>query len=186
MREQILGWLRQAAAQFRQRSTREQLLIAGAGLSLLLVFLQVALVSPLQTQLEKTRAETTSAERDLGQVVVLAPELQRVRARLSDVQQRIQPGDQTNLLQLLGQLAQDADVKVESIRQKVGARNDQFPETRAEVELLGATLAQTVQYLYKIESAPLYLIVRSLAIKARGDDSQLLDVTFSVSSFQRA
>jgi hypothetical protein len=186
MKERLLTLLSTSLAQLRQRSPREQLLLAGAGLAALLVLLQVSVIGPLQQALAQSQEQATQAEQDLSKAAVLAPELQALRTQLAQVEQRVQPDDQTNLLQLLGQLAKDADVKVEAIRQKVGDRNERYPETRAEVELRGATLAQTVQYLYKIESAPIYLIVRSLSIRARGDAAQLLDVTFSVSSFQRA
>jgi hypothetical protein len=185
MREKVQAAIGMLVVRFRQRNAREQALLAGAAFIGLLVVIQFAIVDPLSARLEEARAASERAEKDVDQVRVLAPELQRIRAQLGPVEQRIQPGAQTNLLQLLGQLAQDANVKVESIRQKVGARNEKYPETRAEVELRGATIAQTVQYLYKIETAPLYLIVRSLTIRASGSE-QLLDVTFSVSSFQRA
>jgi hypothetical protein len=186
MRERLQNLLRLLVASIRQRNAREQALLAGAAFAFVLVLIQFAVVNPLRGLLAESRAQAERASRDLQQVVVLAPELLRLRTQLGAVEQRIQPGDQTNLLQLLGQLAQDANVKVESIRQKVGSRNERYPETRAEVELRGATLAQTVQFLYKIETAPLYLIVRSLSIRASGGTEQLLDVTFSVSSFQRA
>ena len=186
MQERLKVWLGLLAEAFRKRNAREQALLAGAAFAAALVLLQLAVVNPLRARLEETREQAERASRDLEQVVVLAPELQRIQLQLAAVEQRIQPGAQTNLLQLLGQLAQDANVKVESIRQKAGSRNDRFPETRAEVELRGATLAQAVQFLYKIETAPLYLIVRSLSIRASGGTEQLLDVTFSVSSFQRA
>jgi hypothetical protein len=55
-----------------------------------------------------------------------------------------------------------------------------------EVALSGATLEQLTQLLHQIETAPLHLIIRSLRIKAQGGkDSTLLDVRFSVSSFER-
>jgi hypothetical protein len=52
--------------------------------------------------------------------------------------------------------------------------------------LKGATLEQTVQLLYRIETAPVHLIMRSLRIKTRPDGSGRLDVNLSVSSFERA
>jgi hypothetical protein len=43
-----------------------------------------------------------------------------------------------------------------------------------------------VRLLHEIETARLYLIVRSLRITTRGKEQQVLDVSFSVSSFERA
>ena len=186
MRERLNAIWNRLGGQLRARSPREQLLLAATGFVVVTLLLQSLVVGPLQRKLEAQRSETEQARRNFDQVRVLAPELQRLRGELSRVEARVEPGAQTNLLQLLGQLAQQSEVKVEAIRQKVGARNDRYPETRAEVELRGATLAQTVKFLYAIESASTYLIVRSLSIRARGDEAQTLDVTFSVSSFQRA
>jgi hypothetical protein len=50
----------------------------------------------------------------------------------------------------------------------------------------GATLAQLTDYLYRIEHAPMLLIVRSLRIRARGGEESLVDAVFSVSTFERA
>jgi hypothetical protein len=77
--------------------------------------------------------------------------------------------------------------QLDSIKPKQPSGNPAFPETRVEVSLSGATLEQLIQLLYRIETAPLHLIVRSLRIKAQGGkDSTLLDVRFAVSSFERA
>jgi len=45
-------------------------------------------------------------------------------------------------------------------------------------------LASTVSYLHQIEAAPQVLSVKSLRIRTRPDQSNLLDVTFTVSSFE--
>ena len=50
---------------------------------------------------------------------------------------------------------------------------------------LGAvTLAQIVNYLHQIEVARQLLSVKSLRIRSRPDKSDLLDVSFTVSSFE--
>ena len=56
------------------------------------------------------------------------------------------------------------------------------------MRLKGASLEQTVEFLRKIETSSSHLIVRSLKIRARGDGASggVLDVSFSVSSFERA
>ncbi len=61
-------------------------------------------------------------------------------------------------------------------------------ESRAEVRLKGTSLDQMVEFLQKIETSTSHLIVRSLKIRARGDgpNGPVLDVSFSVSSFERA
>ena len=63
--------------------------------------------------------------------------------------------------------------------------NDRYRETRVEVGLKGVTLPQTVSYLHAIESSRDLLTVKSLRIRTRSDKPELLDVVFTVSSFER-
>ena len=76
--------------------------------------------------------------------------------------------------------------QIDSVTPKPPSSNNRYPETRVEVRLKGTTLRQLVQLLHKIETGRLYLIVRSLRILTRGQEQQVLDVSFSVSSFERA
>ena len=59
-----------------------------------------------------------------------------------------------------------------------------YRETKVEVGLRNATLAQTVHYLHQIDIAPQALSVKSLRIRTRAEQPDLLDVTFTVSSFE--
>jgi chromosome segregation ATPase len=151
------------------------------------MLVQAAVVSPLKARTEAAKTEADRLETGLQRAARLAPEIRRLQQEIAQVESKIQPGAQTNLLQLLEQIAEAAQMRdrLESVKPKRASGNDQYPESRAEVQLRGATLPQLVQFLYRIQTADLYLIVRSLSIKSRNDDTQLLDVSFSVSSFQR-
>jgi hypothetical protein len=46
------------------------------------------------------------------------------------------------------------------------------------------TLAQVVKYLHEIENAPQLLSIKSLRLRTRRDQPEMLDVTFTVSSFE--
>ncbi len=169
------------------RSPRERWLLVGIGAFAAALLVQLAVVDPLKESTAEAIAEAEKLEQGLQRASRLAPEIRRLRQEIAKVEKRIQPGAQTNLLQLLEQIAEAAQMRdrLESVKPKRASGNDQYPEARAEVQLRGATLPQLVQFLYRIQTADLYLIVRSLSIKTRNDDTQLLDVSFSVSSFQR-
>ena len=114
-----------------------------------------------------------------------------LQGELASVEARIQPGSDTNLIALLSTLAADAKIsqeQLESIEPKQPSTNAKYPETRAEVRLKGTSLEQMVEFLHKIETSSAHLIVRSLKIRSRGDGptGPVLDVSFSVSSFERA
>ena len=178
----------QALRALEGRSARERWFLVGAGAIAATLTVQIAIVSPLQESTKRANARAEALETGLQRASRLEPEIRRLKQEIGVVEQRIQTGAQTNLLQLLEQLADSAHMRdrLESIKPKRASGNDQYPEARAEVQLRGATLPQLVQFLYRIETADLYLIVRSLSVKTRNDDTQLLDVSFSVSSFQRS
>jgi len=175
-------------AQLDRRSARERWIMVAGVAGLLAVLVEAMIVSPLREAVAETEAKAERLEGEIQRAARLAPQLQRLESEIRLVEDRIQPGRQTDLLRLLEQLAAQAQIKdrLESIRPKTPSRNERYPESRVEVQLRGATLAQAVQFLYSIESAPLYLIVRSVNIKSRTDESQLLDINFSVSSFERS
>ena len=62
--------------------------------------------------------------------------------------------------------------------------DDSYRETKVQVVLKGATLTHMVNYLHRIEAANQLLSVKSLRIRTRPDNPELLDVTFTVSSFE--
>jgi len=175
-------------AKLAERSDRERWILVAVAAVLVTLIVKSVLVNPLEEAARAAQEQAESLESDLQRAARLAPQLQRLEGEIQTVEQRIQTGQETNLLGLLQQLASQAQMsdRLERIDPKTPSRNERYPESRVEVQLRSVTLEQTVQFLYSIESAPLYLIVRSVRIRARADNPALLDVNFSVSSFQRA
>jgi Tfp pilus assembly protein PilO len=188
MNEQIEKIRAQILERYAQTTARERwLLVLVVGV--VTVFLvQAVLVSPLQASARASEQRVEELGGQIQRAQRIAQEIQLLNGQIATVEQRIQSGAKTNLFSLLEEFAQQAEMKdrLESIKPKPPGGNARYPETRVEVSLRGATLAQTVSFLYRIETAPLYLIVRSIRMKSRGDKSNLLDVTFSVSSFERS
>lgn len=173
------------------RSTRERWLLVAAACVLGLMFIYGVLIAPLETSATATEAKTSELEGQLVRALSIASEMRGLQGELADVESRIQPGAKTNLIAVLSTLAADAKIsqdQLESIEPKQPSANAQYPETRAEVRLKGTSLAQCVDFLYRIETSQSHLIVRSLKMRTRGDgsDGPVLDVSFSVSSFERA
>jgi type II secretory pathway component PulJ len=170
------------------RSPREQALLGFGVLAALLVVLHTSAVRPLRAHLQRANARAELLERQVQQAERLAAEALRLRADLTRVEARVASSSKANLFTLIEGLASSSGLKdqLESIKPKQPSGNPAYPETRVEVALSGATLEQLTQLLHQIETAPLHLIIRSLRIKAQGGkDSTLLDVRFSVSSFER-
>jgi len=176
-------WTRAWTA-FQSLSARERLLIGSAGGMLLLALLWLAVVMPLIAAGNRVVARADAAEQQLGAITRLRREFDDVAHRLAAVEQRIRGESRGNLRTTLESLASTASVKVESMEPQTTPANDRYRETKVEVGLAGVSLPQTVNYLHQIESAPQVLSVKSLRMRTRPDKPELLDVTFTVSSFE--
>ncbi|MFI5315878.1 MAG: type II secretion system protein GspM [Myxococcota bacterium] len=180
---QIRGYL-------QQRTTRERWLLVAAACVIGLLLVYGIAVAPLLARARAADAQAVELEGQVTRALQLASEMRSLQGELADVESRIQPGAKTNLIAVLSTLASDAKIsqqQLESIEPKQPSANAQYPETRAEVRLKGTSLEQAVDFLYRIENSNSHLIVRSLKVRTRdASGSPILDVSFSVSSFERA
>ncbi len=177
-----------ARAYVLSRPPREHWLMVFAVCVVVALVVQSLAAAPMRARLVALRDESLTLETDLKIAERMGREMRHLQSQLALVEARIRSGEKTNLFTLLENLAGEAGIRnqLESIKPKQPSGSDRYPETRVAVSLRGATLAQTVRFLHEIESAPVLLIIRSLRIKAREDSSQMLDVSFTVSSFERA
>jgi general secretion pathway protein M len=182
LRERIAVWLAGLAP-------RERLLLGAVAalLAVTLVWLGVAL--PLAGAVGGASARVASAEQDLVVARRVQAELGALQGRLASVEQRIRQGPRGNLFTTLEQLASQSAVKVESMEPQAAQASEDYRETKVQVVLKQVTLAQLVNFLHKIESASQPLSVKSLRVRTRSDQGgekkqDLLDVTFTVSSFE--
>lgn len=177
-------WLARAQALFEGLAPRERLLVSGAGGLFVLILVYALVVNPILGAIESRGQRQETARQELHVITRLAREYDAVQQRLSTVEARIRNGSRGNLRTTLETLARQADVKVESMEPQASPENETYRETKVEVGLKSVDLASTVKYLHEIEASPQVLSVKSLRIRSRPDKSALLDVTFTVSSFE--
>lgn len=166
-------------------SPRERLAVLAAGGLLALVIVVFGVVGPVLSAAGRAEARAEAAEQELATMVRLRREYDEVNGRLRTVEQRIESGPQGNIFTTLESLAKQSAVTVDSMEPQPSPASDRYRETKVQLVLKGLTLAQLVNYLHKIESADQLLSVKSLRIRTRSDDSEKLDATFTVSSFER-
>lgn len=177
-------WIASLKAAWNKLAARERLFVAVAGGLLFLGFIYLVVLSPILGAAGRTEQRLLTADQQLQLMQRLRREYDEVNVRLVDVEQRIRNSPRGNLRSTLESLASQAGVKVESMEPQASPANETYQETKVEVGLRGVTLVQTVQYLHQIESSPQVLSVKSLRVRARPDKPELLDVTFTVSSFE--
>lgn len=176
-----IAWIRTAIVGL---APRERLLVSLAGGLTLLALAYALVVSPVLGAIERGGLRRETAAQELRVVERLAEDYAAVQQRLENVETRIRSGARGNLRTTLESLASQAEVKVESMEPQASPANDTYRETKVEVGLKSVDLAATVKYLHEIEASPQVLSVKSLRIRTRPDKSSLLDVTFTVSSFE--
>jgi type II secretory pathway component PulM len=165
-------------------SARERVLLGGvAGLFSLLVVYGI-LVRPVLMLRGRATARVEAAEQDIAAMARLRAEYDEVNGRLGAVEQRIAQGPSGNIFTTLESLAKQSAITVDSMEPQAAQAGTRYRETKVQVVLKGVTLAQMVSYLQGIESAPQLLSIKSLRVRTRADKPDLLDVTFSVSSFE--
>ena len=169
---------------FDNLAPRERILTSLGGLALAITVGYFGILLPLLDAGARIEQRVTNADQQLGLVQRLRREFDDVNYRLTAMEQRIQSGPRGNLRTTLENLAREASVKVESMEPQASPADERYRETKVEVALKEVTLPQTVNYLHRIESTEQALSVKALRIRTRSDKPELLDVTFTVSSFE--
>jgi type II secretory pathway component PulM len=168
-------------------SPREQILLAVLGGGLVVSIFVFGLIMPFTQMSDSAEERVANAQRQIQVMQRLTREHSEIEGRLSGVEKRIQTQrGRQNIKTLLENLAQKSSVRIASMEERQAGKNDHYVETKVEVTLKGVSLSQTIKYLHNIEDSNQQLSVKGLRIKSRksGAEGQLLDITFSVSSFQ--
>ena len=177
-------WWNRAQAVFETLSPRERVLVGTVGALFGLLVLLLGVVAPVRSAISAAHERVAAAEQELAAAAQLRAELEEVRGRLGAVEQRIREGPRGNIFTTLEALARESAVKVDSMEPQTAQSSERYRETKVQVSLKGVTLAQLANYLHRIESAAQLLSIKSLRIRTRADKPELLDVTFTVSSFE--
>jgi general secretion pathway protein M len=178
------SWWTRLLNAFNGLETRERLLVSTVLVLCGIALLYLAVVGPLLRAADRGEERLANADQQLQVMQRLRRDFDDVQSRLADVEQRIQRGAKSELRTTLESLAQQASVKVESMEPQASPAHAKYRETKVELGLRNVTLAQTVHYLHSIDVAPQALSVKSLRIRTRAEQPDLLDVTFTVSSFE--
>lgn len=177
-------WNRMTAA-FSNLSSRERTLVSGAGFLIGVALLYFVVVVPVLGIGDRASERLHGVETNYEVMRRLRADYDEVQQRLGGVEKRIAKRAGGNLRTTLESLAARSLVTVESMEPQSAPTSDRYRETKVEVGLKGVTLPQTVAYLHQIESADRVLAIKTLKIRTRPDKPELLDVTFTVSAFER-
>ncbi len=176
-------WRRVVAA-FDGLSRNERVLVSAAGALALATLLWLSLVLPLLGAARRAASDAAAAEQQVEAVRALRTRFDEVNGRLVAVEGRIQGGPTGEIFTSLEQMAAQSAVKIDSMEPRTSPASNEYRETKVQVSLKGVSLAQLVALLSRIDGAPQMLSIKSLRIRTRAEKQELLDVTFTVSSFE--
>lgn len=174
----------QLRALFDGLAPRERLLLLAAASLALLLAAWLAVLNPVLAAMDRATERVETAERNLQTALRLRTELDTILGPLNQVETRIRRERGGNLFTTLEALARQSAIQVESMEPESASGEGPYQETKVEVVLKNVTLAQVVNYLHRIESAPQLLSIKSLRMRTLPNQGDLLDVTFTVSSFE--
>ncbi len=180
------SWLARIRAAIDDLNPRERLLVLAAAGTLALFLVMLGVVRPLLSASAGASNRVVAAEQELEAVRRLRAQYDEVNARLATTEARIRSGPQKSIFTTLESLASQAAVKVDAMEPRTTPASEEYSETKVQVSLKNVTLSQLVTYLHRIESSDQVLSIKSLRIRTRTDKPGLLDVTFSVSTFEAA
>ena len=176
--------LDQLLALFRERPPRERLLVGAASGALIAALLWLGLVNPMISMAEDSTQRIETADQQLRAMRSLRTDFDTAQQQLTEVESRIQAAPRGNLRTALETLAKEASLSIDSMEPQTAPSHPVYAETKVEVGLHNVTLSQVINYLHRIESAESVYSIKSLRIKTRPDRSEMLDVNFTVSSFE--
>jgi type II secretory pathway component PulM len=176
-------------AAFAGLAPRERILVSAVAGLVAFAILWFGGVDPLFSAADRVEVRVATAEQRLELMKRLRRDYDEVSQRLTSVEERIRKGGRGNLRTHLEQLAKKANVKIESMEPQASPADESYREAKVEVGLKQVGLSETVRYLHEIETAKRVLSVKALRVRSRSavkgkPGSNLLDVTFTVSSFQ--
>ena len=165
---------------------REQILVAGAGVVVLLAALFAFVVDPLLDRAADFDRRLAAAGRQLAVLQALRLDHQRQEQIIDRIDAQLKRQPRTfvifsHLEEVAGQTGiQD---KIQSVNTVAGPPNTVYKEDSVEVKMEGVTLAQLTEYLHRLERSPQVLKIKRLHIKPTRESRQLLSVRFRLSVF---
>ena len=177
-------YIENAKNYYSRLSDREQLIFllssAGGGIFLLFLIYSIVLASnvSLGSKIEANRKNLQTMS-DLG------AKYRNLSQKIDDMDKMIaQTPANFQLGSELEAIAQQNQVKIESIKDHPGAPHEFYVETQAAISIGEIQILPLINFLFAIENSAKPMRISTLQIKPNFKDPKLLNVNFVVSTFQ--
>ena len=171
---------------FHMLQRREQMLVVGAGVLVLVAVLFTFVVDPILARGANLDRRLAAAGRQLAALQTLRGDYRRQQQIINRIDAQLRRQSKnfaifSHLEQVAGQTGiQD---KIQSMNTVASPPNTVYKEDSVEVRMEGVTLTQLTEYLHRLERSPQVLRIKRLQVKPTRDNRQLLSVRLRVSVF---
>lgn len=169
-------------------ATRERLIVAGGALIAAVSLFFVFVVDPMLERREILDRQIVRQQRAIGELATLGSEYAAARARLGQIEKRMEEGrGKFSLLPYLEETASAAEVRdrIVSMQPHPVQPVQGYRETSVELRLDSVPLPRLLSLLVALENSPYLVQVKRLQIKPRFDEAHLLEATLLVSTYEK-
>jgi len=174
---------------FLMLQRREQLLVIGAGVLVLLLALFTFVIDPIRERAANLDRRLVTAGRQLAELRTLRDDYRRQKRVIDRMDARLRRQRRNfAIFSYLEQVAGRAGVqdKIQSMNTLASPPNTEYKEESVEVRMEGVTLQQLVEYLHRVENSPQILRIKRLQVGPTRENRQLLSVRLRISVFSLA
>ena len=164
--------------------SREKIVLALGAAAAALIFLLSFVVIPGISRVRSLSRAAVAAEKDLAELRRMRPELVRmdrdVRRKMAVVTAAANSSE-SPLARLTAEIQQAGFPQSAFSLKSAGPRNGEYVSEEAfDLKVENLTYLEAIRLLKRMEDGPLPLVVRSVNLKSRYDDSKYLDATLRI------
>ena len=171
---------------FHMLQRREQMLVVGAGVLVLVAALFTFVIDPILARGANLDRRLAAASRQLAALQTLRGDYRQQQQIIDRIDAQLRRQSKSfAIFSHLEQVAGRAGIqdKIQSMNTVASPPNTVYKEDSVEVRMEGVSLAQLVDYLHRMERSPQVLKIKRLQVKPTRDNRQLLSVRLRVSVF---
>ena len=168
---------------------REQILVVGAGVLVVVLALFTFVLDPILARAENLDRRLATADHQLAELQTLRTEYLRQKRMIDRIDRRLRRRQRNfAIFSYLEQVAGRTGLqeKIQSMNTIASPPGTEYKEESVEVRMEDVTLNELVQYLHRLERSPQVLRIRRLQINPKAGDRQMLSVRMRVSVFSLA
>lgn len=152
------------------------------GSSLLLILLIFMPITCASSKLDKVEKDFAKVKKSGQEIMTQINQYQSEKAELDRLQQKIKSDSGGDINTVIGAVANETGLDVDSIKPITGDKSDYFEEKGGDVRVVKATLEKAINFLYKLENHPtMPMRIKQISLKAGyGKKSDEMTLTFKV------